>query len=177
MWSAIADPRYRLIAKFCLERFILSPLLAKKPNFCRFWTSAFSVVANWQQSDKVEQECTTTNLPLSNGIKIVSVLQRLHGEIGQTTSDVQTRDEQTNRQTDRQKTQPFWPPRRRMKSEPHQTWHGDRGLRARSCTSKTFGGLTHSFATMGSWKFGDNQTPSTSNPHNSINPWATPTKF
>jgi len=33
--------------------------------------------------------CTTTNLLLSNGIKIVSVLQRLHGEIGCTNSDVQ----------------------------------------------------------------------------------------
>jgi len=39
------------------------------------------------------------NLPLSNGIKIVSVLQRLHGEIGRTISDVQKRYEQTDRQT------------------------------------------------------------------------------
>jgi len=38
----------------------------------------------------------TTNLPVSNGIKIVSVLQRLHGEIGRTISDVQKRDEQTD---------------------------------------------------------------------------------
>jgi len=45
----------------------------------------------------------------------------------------------TNRQSDRQKTQRFWPPWRRMKSEPHQIWHGDRGPRARSCTCKTFG--------------------------------------
>jgi len=54
--------------------------------------------------------------------------QRLHGEFGRTNSDVQKRDEQT-RHTDRQtkKTQRFWPPRRRVKSEPHQTWHGDRG--------------------------------------------------
>ena len=60
-------------------------------------------------------------------------------------------DRQTNRQTDRQtkKTQRFWLPRRRVKSEPHQTWHGDRGPRARSFTSKTFGGLTHSFAARG----------------------------
>ena len=36
----------------------------------------------------------------------------------------------------------FWPPRRRVKSEPHQTWHGDRGPRARSFTSKTFRGLS-----------------------------------
>ena len=65
-------------------------------------TSAFSVVANWQQPEKVKHGCTTTNLPLSNGIKIVSVLQRLHGEIGRAISDVQKRDEQTDRQTDRQ---------------------------------------------------------------------------
>jgi len=50
--------------------------------------------------------CTTTNLPLSNGIKIVSVLQRLHGEIGFTVSDVQKRDRQTDKQTDRQKDSP-----------------------------------------------------------------------
>jgi len=37
----------------------------------------------------------------------------------------------------------------RVKSEPHQTWHGDRGPRARSCASKTFGGSMHSFAARG----------------------------
>jgi len=48
----------------------------------------------------------------------------------------------TDRQsvTDKQKNQRFSPPRRRVKSEPHQTWHGDRGPRARSCTSKMFWG-------------------------------------
>jgi len=56
-----------------------------------------------------------------------------------------------------------------MKSERHQTWHGDRGPRVRSCTSKTFGGLTH----RGRW----NQTTSIWNPHNSITPLANPTKF
>jgi len=50
--------------------------------------------------------------------------------------------------TNRQKTQRFSPPRWRMKSDRHQTWHGDRGPRVRSFTSKTFGGLTHSFATL-----------------------------
>ena len=55
----------------------------------------------------------------------------------------------TDKQTNRQKTQRFWPPRRRVKSKPHQTWHGDRGPRARSCSSKTFGGLMHSFAVWG----------------------------
>ena len=73
----------------------------KPPIFAVFWTSAFSGVANWHQSQKVEHRhgCTTTSFPLSNGIKIVSVLQRLHGEIGRTNSDVQKRDGQTNRQT------------------------------------------------------------------------------
>ena len=69
--------------------------------FAVFWTSAFSDVANWHQFQKVEHGRTTTNLPLFNGIKIVSVLQRLHDEIGRTNSDVQKRDGQTNRQTDK----------------------------------------------------------------------------
>ena len=111
----------------------------KTPIFAVLWTSAFSDVASWLQSQKVEHRCTTTNLPLSNGIQTVSVLQRLHGEIGRTNSDVQKRDGQTDRQTNKKR---FWPSRRQVKSEPNQTWHGDRGHRARSCTSKTFGGLT-----------------------------------
>jgi len=128
--------------------------LEKPPIFAVFWTSAFSGVTSWQQSEKDEHGCTTTNLPLSNGIKIVSVLQCLHGEIGRTISDVQKRDGQTDRQTDK-KTQRFWPPRRRVKSEPHQTWHGDRGPRARSCTSKNFWGLTHSFELGGTENLGE----------------------
>ena len=47
-------------------------------------------------SEIVEHVCTSTNLPLSNGFKILSVVQRLHGEIGRTNSDVQKRDGQTN---------------------------------------------------------------------------------
>ena len=41
----------------------------KKNNFCHFCISAFSGVAIWQQSEKVEQGCTTTTLPLSNASK------------------------------------------------------------------------------------------------------------
>ena len=92
-------PNFVSIGLFC------SPVAAKNHNFCRFspvfWTSAFSGVANWQQSKKLKHGCTTTNLPLSNGIKIVFVLQRLHGEIMRTISetDVQKRDVQTNKHT------------------------------------------------------------------------------
>jgi len=93
--------------KFRLDRFILSSCGGEKHKFFAvFWTSAFSDVANWHQSQKVEHGCTTTNLTLSNGIKIVSVLQRLHGEIWRTNSDVQKRDGQT-KQTDRQKNSTF----------------------------------------------------------------------
>jgi len=80
-------PNFVSIGLFC------RPLLAKKKTiFAVFWTSAFSVVANWQQSEKVEHGCTITNLPLCNGVKIIFVLQRLRGEIGRTISDVQKRD-------------------------------------------------------------------------------------
>jgi len=114
MWCAVADPWYTLTCQIS-SRWIYSVALCwrKTPIFAVFWTLAFSVIASLQQSDKVEHECTTTNLPLSNGIKIVSVLQRLHGEIGRTISDVQNRDEQTGKITQR-----FWPSRRRVKTEP-----------------------------------------------------------
>ena len=93
----------RLHAKFRLGSvYSVALWWRKNPIFAIFWTSAFSVVAMWQQSDKVEHDCTTTNLPLTNGIKIVSVLQRIHGKIGRTNSDIQKRDGQTNRQTNKQ---------------------------------------------------------------------------
>ena len=89
-----------LCGKFHLNRFILSPSIGAEPRFLAFFlTSAFSGVANWQQSEKVEHDCTTTNLPLSNDINIVSELQSRHGEIGRAISDVQ---KLTNKQTDKQ---------------------------------------------------------------------------
>ena len=101
IWCAIADPRSTLTCQIS-SRSVYSVALCwrKTPIFAVFWTSAVSIVASWQQSDKVEHRCTTTNLPLPKGIKIVSVL--LHGEIGRTISDVQKRDGLTDKQTDRQ---------------------------------------------------------------------------
>jgi len=51
----------------------------------------------------VEHACTTTNLPLSNGIKIVSVLQRIHDEIRRTQSLTfkSVTDRHTEKQTDK----------------------------------------------------------------------------
>ena len=111
MWCAIAYPWYTLTCQISSGSVYSVALCWRKtPIFAVFWTSAFSVVANWPQSDKVEHGCTTTNLPLSNSIKIVSVLQRLHSEIWRTISDVQKRDEQTDRQTNRQKLNAFGHP-------------------------------------------------------------------
>ena len=80
------------------------PVAAKNPNFCRFLPFfglrhfvMSPIGINLRKLSTIA--CTTTNLPLSNGIKIVSVLQRLHGEIGHTICDIQKRDEQANRQT------------------------------------------------------------------------------
>jgi len=69
----------------------------QKTKFTGFWNLAFCDVANWQRTKKIERGCTTANLPLSNGIKTVYILQQLHGEI------VEKRNGQTDRQTDRQK--------------------------------------------------------------------------
>ena len=141
-------PNFVSIGLFCRL------LLVKTPILSFFWITGFSVVASWKQSDKVGHECTTTNLPLSNGIKIVSVLQRTHGEIGRTISDVQKRDGQANRQRNRQtdkqtKNSMFLAAPRRLKSEPHQTCHGDRGPRVRSARLKILGDVTHSFSARG----------------------------
>ena len=92
IWCATADPQLTYVSKFISIGLFYRPLAAKNPNLCRFWTSAFSDVDSWQQSEKVEHGCTTTNLPLSNGIEIISVFQHLHGEIERTNSDVQKRD-------------------------------------------------------------------------------------
>ena len=144
-------PNFASIGLFCRS------LLAKTPNFCRFfWTSAFSVVANWQQSEKVEHGCATTNLLIPNGSKILFLYSNafMAKSGAQSLTFKSVTNKQADRQTDKQKNSTFWLPRRRVKSEPHQTWHGDKGPRARSCTSKTFGGLTHSFAARGRSKCG-----------------------
>ena len=76
--------RLHLLAKFHLNVFIVLASGGQKPQFWAnfdflgrldrerkppifaiFWTSAFSDVDSWRQSEKVEHGCTTTNLPLS----------------------------------------------------------------------------------------------------------------
>jgi len=98
IWCAIAGRWFTLICEISSRSVYSVALCWRKTPLPFFCTSAFSFVANWQQSEKVEHGCTTTKVPLLNGIKIVSVLERHHGEIGRTISDVQRRDGQTDKQ-------------------------------------------------------------------------------
>jgi len=118
--------------------------------FAIFWTSAFSDVDIWQQSEKVEHRNYKP-----------SPIQRHQNRISTPTPSWRNRANKLWRskawRTDkawRADKKRFSPPRRRMNFEPHQTWHGDKGPRARSCTSKTFVGLTHSFAARGTENLG-----------------------
>ena len=92
-------PNFVLIVLFC------RPLVAKKPNLCHMLPYfglrhlAVSPIDSSLRKLNTGAQLQLKNVPLSNGIKIVSVLERLHGEIGRTISDVQKRDEQTNKQT------------------------------------------------------------------------------
>ena len=89
IWCVTADPQLTFTCQnLSLSVYSVALWRRKPPIFVVFWTSAFSDIDIWRQSEKVEHGCTTTNLPLSNGIKIISLLQRLHGVIGRTNSDV-----------------------------------------------------------------------------------------
>jgi len=105
-----------LCSKFRLEMFILSHSGGEKPKSCRFWNSAFCDVANRLCAEKVEHRCTNTNLPLSNGVKIVSILHRLQSKIVRINSNIHkhditsTIDKQAHRQTTKQNSTLFAAP-------------------------------------------------------------------
>jgi len=132
IWCAIANPRCThaylptciSIGSFC------RPLCAKTPNFCRFLDfgmlspigSSLRKLNTAAQLKAFPYPTTSKSFLYSNAFMTKSGAQSL------------TFKSMTNKQTERQtkKPQRFWPPRRRVKYEPHQTWHGDRGHRARS---------------------------------------------
>jgi len=120
------------IGLFCL------PLPATNPNFCRFLDFGILVMSPFGINlRKLMPGAQLQTFPYPTVSKPF-----LYSNAFMAKSGAQTW-RQTDRQTHRQtKSSTFWPPQRRVKSEPHQTWHSDRGPRARSCTSKPFGGLT-----------------------------------
>jgi len=70
---------------------------------------AFSGVASSLQSEKVERWYTTTNLSLSNGINIVSALQRFMAQSGaQTLTFNSLTDRQTTRNRKHCQASPNW---------------------------------------------------------------------
>ena len=137
---AIADTRYTSICEIS-SRSVDSVVLWRRKTaifaiFCHFWTLEFSDVANCRRSQKLSAGRQLQTFPYPTASKTFLYSNAFMAKTGAQTLTLKS---VTDKQTDRQKTQRFRPPRRRVKSEPHQTWHGDRGPRARSCTSKTFG--------------------------------------
>ena len=143
------------LRKFVSIGLLCCPVVAKTPNFCRFcrFLPFFGlrhlvmspVVINLRKLSTGAQLQTFPYATASKSFLYSNAVMAKSG--AQTLTFKSVTDKQTNKQT--KKTQRFWPPRQRVKSEPHQTWRGDRGPRARSFTSKTFGGLMHSFAARG----------------------------
>jgi len=147
IWCAVADPRYTLTCQISYRSVYSVALCWRKTPILPFFGlqhlllsqtgSSLRKLDTGTQLQTFPYPTVSKSFPYSNAFMAKSGAQSLAFK------------SVTNKQTDRQKTQRFWPPRRRVKSEPHQTWHSARGLRARSCSSKTFGGLTHSFAARG----------------------------
>jgi len=146
IWYAIADPccTFVSIGLFCC------PWRRKTPIFAIFGLRHLVVSpCSWRQYEKVDYGAQLQAFPCPTASKSFLYSNSFMAKSGaQTLTFKSVTNRHTNRQTDKQ-SQRFWPPRRRVKFELHQTWHGDRGPRARSCTSKTFGGLTRSFAARG----------------------------
>jgi len=119
IWCAIIADPYAYVPNFVSIALLCRPLFAKIFNFCRFFVLRHLVLSPVGGSlRKLNTSAQVQTSPFQRH-QIVSVLQRFDGEIGRTISDVQKRDEQTDEQTDKQtKTQRFWPPRRRVKSDP-----------------------------------------------------------
>ena len=131
----------RLPVKFRLDRFILSSCGGEKPQFLSFFGLRHLVMSpigiNLRKLSTDAQLQTFLYPTASKSFLCSNAVVAKSGAQSLTFKSVT--DRQTNEQTDRQKTQHFRLPRRRVKSEPHETWRGDRGHRARSCNCKIIG--------------------------------------
>jgi len=144
IWCTIADPRYMLTAKFRLDRFNLSSCGGENLQFLPFFRLPHLVVSPVSiilRKLNTGAQLQTFPYPMASKSFLYS-----NPFMAKSGAKAVTFKRVTNRKTD--KNNVFGRPAA-GESEPHQTWHGDRGPRTRSCTSKTFGGLTHSFAARG----------------------------
>jgi len=108
------------------------PLAAKSLNFCLFGLRHLVMSTVGGNLSKLNTGAQLQIFPYLTASKPFLYSNAFIAKLGEQTLTFKS-------VTDRQKAQRFSPPRRWVKSEPHQTWHGDRGPRARSCTFKTFG--------------------------------------
>ena len=120
------------------------PLAAKNPIFAFFEIRHLVMSTTFSNLRKLNTGAQLQTFPYPMASKpflFFNVFMAKSGEQTLTFKSVTDRKSMTTKKsmTDRQKTQRFSPPRRQMIFKPHQTWHGDRGPRARSCISKTFG--------------------------------------
>ena len=129
---------YAYAPNFFSIRLFCRPLAAKSQNFCVFWTSAFCDVASWQKYEKVEHS-TDAQLQAFSYPTVSKCLLYSNAFLAKSYAQSLTFKGVTDRERDKNST--FW-----VKCDLHQTWQGDRGPWARSCTSKTFEGPTHTFA-------------------------------
>jgi len=125
----------RLRAKFHLNRFILLPSGIEKPQFLPFFRLWHLVVSpfgsNLRKLNTGVQLQTFPYPMVSKSFLFSNAFMAKSGAQTVTFKSV------TDRQTDK-KLNVFGCPRRRVKSEPHQTWRGDRGPRACFCVRKLF---------------------------------------
>ena len=128
-------PNFVSIGLFC------RPMAAKKTQLLPYFRLRHSVVSPVGSNlRKLSTGAQLQTFPYPTVSKSFLYSNTFMAKSGAQTLDVQKRDEQTNRLTNKQtKNSTFLAAPAACKSESHQNWHGDRGPRARSCTSKTSG--------------------------------------
>ena len=94
-------PNFVSIGLFC------RPLSAKTPNFCRFWTSAFSVVATGSSLRKMNTGAQLQTFPYPTASKLFLYSNAFMAKSG---AQSMTFKSVTNRQTNRQKLNVFGHP-------------------------------------------------------------------
>ena len=130
-------PRPYNHANFHLCGFKMWPYGRQNAKSCNFGYK-FSPKKKFRGSiEKLENRCTTRNLPLCNGTIIGLKITLLHSVSVITNFVIPKRDKkQTKKRT--KKTSHFFVNSRRETHDPHHTWHGDRGGPSRFCTTLTF---------------------------------------
>jgi len=119
--------------------------LQKTPNFTIFglWHNMVLPFGSMRRKLYVDAKLQTFYLTVS---KLFLCSSAFVAKSCAQTLVIQKHEGHTNTQP---KSSIFCPSWQQVKSEPHQAWHGNRGPRACSCTSKTFGDPMYSFIARG----------------------------